>query len=108
VPVFCLSEFLRVVTHTGVFAPPSPPARALAFLDVLLASPAARLLLPGRSFFMLLGEAVIAAGALGNLVFDAQIAALLREHGVRELVSFDRDFRRFPNLRLMVPGEGEA
>lgn len=105
VPVFCLAEFLRVVTHARVFSPPSPPARALLFLDELLQSPMARLLVPGRSYFAQLGQEVRAADARGNLVYDAQIAALLREHGVREICSFDRDFLRFPGLRLIVPGE---
>lgn len=31
----------------------------------------------------------------GNLVPDAHLAALLREHGVRTLYTHHRDFRRF-------------
>jgi len=33
-------------------------------------------------------------------VFDAQIAAVCEEHGVLELVTGDRDFSRFPAIRL--------
>jgi hypothetical protein len=47
---------------------------------------------------------VVAEGnAVGNLVHDAHIAALLQEHGVRELWTTDRDFARFPGLRLRNP-----
>jgi predicted nucleic acid-binding protein len=30
----------------------------------------------------------------GNLVYDAQIAAVCREHGVTEILTNDRDFER--------------
>jgi predicted nucleic acid-binding protein len=36
------------------------------------------------------------SGATGNLLHDAHIAALCIEHGIRELVTGDRDFSRFP------------
>lgn len=38
----------------------------------------------------------------GNLVPDAQLAALAIEHGV-ELASADSDFQRFPGLRWINP-----
>jgi predicted nucleic acid-binding protein len=41
--------------------------------------------------------------AAGNLVHDAHIAALLREHGVEEIWTADRDFVRFPGLRVHDP-----
>jgi predicted nucleic acid-binding protein len=39
----------------------------------------------------------------GNLVHDAHIAALCIEHGVRELVTGDRDFARFKSLNIRNP-----
>ena len=44
-----------------------------------------------------------ASGATGNLVHDAHIAALCLEHGVTELVTADRDFSRFPQLKIHNP-----
>lgn len=38
----------------------------------------------------------------GNLVPDAQLAALAVEHGT-ELISADTDFMRFPGLRWINP-----
>jgi uncharacterized protein len=101
-PVFVLGEFLRVVTHPKLFDRPTPPATALDFLTALLDSPTARLISPGRLFPRLLAGTVLAAEARGNLVFDAQIAALCREHGVARLLTRDRDFQRFPDLGLLL------
>ncbi|MCE2476211.1 MAG: PIN domain-containing protein [Alphaproteobacteria bacterium] len=43
-------------------------------------------------------DAVRQADAIGNLVFDAQIVALCREHGVTRLMTEDRDFNRSEGL----------
>ena len=40
------------------------------------------------------------------LVYDARVAALCLHHGVRELWSADRDFSRFPGLRVSNPLAG--
>lgn len=48
-------------------------------------------------------QALTSARATGNLVHDAHIAALLLEHGVRELWTADRNFSRFPALRVRHP-----
>jgi toxin-antitoxin system PIN domain toxin len=100
-PVFCLGEFLRVVTHPRVFDPPSTLDQAVAALEGLLQSPTLRILKPGSRYTVLLIEAVRAADARGNLVFDAQIAAVCREHGASQLLTMDRDFARFPGLQLL-------
>ena len=56
------------------------------------------MLFPGVDYPALLVEAIEEADAIGNLVFDAQIVALCREHGVSRLVTEDRDFDRFARL----------
>lgn len=38
------------------------------------------------------------ADARGNLMFNAQIAALCREHGISAILTNDRDFERFSSL----------
>ena len=48
-------------------------------------------------------RAVLAGQASGNLAFDAHIAALCVEHGVSELWTLDRDFARFPGVRVRNP-----
>jgi toxin-antitoxin system PIN domain toxin len=94
-PVFCIGEFVRVVTHARVFHPPSDLTPALDFIAQALAGPAARLLLPGPTFPALFAEACRAGNAQGNLACDAQVVAVCREHGVTEILTEDRDFARF-------------
>ena len=111
IPVFCLGEFARVVTHRRVFDPPSTIAQAIDAVDALLESPSVRILMPTTGHWSLLRASIAAGEATGNLVFDAQIAALCREHGIERLLSEDRDFRRFPALTLVTldaPPEGTA
>ena len=109
VPVFCLGEFVRVVTHPAVFHPPSTLDEAVGALDALLASPSLVVLSPGERYWPLLRDALTEARATGNLAFDAQIVAVCRESGVRTLVTEDRDFRRFadfPAEGLSAQGDG--
>lgn len=96
VPVFCIGEFVRVATHRAVLSPPSTLDQAFGALEGLLASPSVRVISPGPEFPRLYEEAVRAGDARGNLAFDAQIAAVCREHGVTGLLTADRDFARFP------------
>jgi predicted nucleic acid-binding protein len=39
----------------------------------------------------------------GNLVHDAQTAALMREHGIRRICTRDTAFHRFPFLEPIDP-----
>jgi toxin-antitoxin system PIN domain toxin len=97
-PLFCIGEFVRVVTHPRVFSPPTSLETALDYLQRLLASPSARLLTPGTAFMERFGEACREGAVRGNLAFDAQVVAVCREHGVSEILTEDRDFARFPGM----------
>ncbi len=105
IPVFCLGEFLRLVTHPRLFEPPYTPHEACEALQRLLGSPSLVILHPGERFPKLLAEAVREGDAVGNLVFDAQIVALCREWEVQVLVTEDRDFDRFRRFRTQRLGE---
>lgn len=99
-PIFCAVEFLRVVTHRRVFNPPSTLEQAVDFLEGVVASPSCRVVLPGAGFLGLLTDASRRADARGNLLFDAQTAALCREHGISAILTNDRDFERFDGLEV--------
>jgi hypothetical protein len=99
IPVFCLGEFLRVVTHPRLFDPPYAVHEASEALGRVLEAPSLVVLMPAERFWPLLAAAAAEAGAAGNLVFDAQIVALCREAGVTALLTEDRDFDRFPGFR---------
>lgn len=104
-PVFCVGEFIRVVTHRRILNPPSTLSQAVSFLEGVVASPSCRVVRPGPDFVGLLAATVQSVGARGNLVFDAQIAALCREHGISTILTNDRDFMRFDHLRVRLLGE---
>lgn len=101
VPLWVVTEFLRVVTHPRIFNPPSPMADAQVVVEALLDSPTAELLLPGARHLPLLADAIAEGAATGNLVLDAAIVALCREHGVSRLLTNDLDFRRFPSIEVV-------
>jgi toxin-antitoxin system PIN domain toxin len=96
IPWPCVYEFLRVVTHSRVFAPPVPLELALHDLSQILASPTLVLLSETERHAEVMMAVVNESEATGNLLHDAHIAALCIEHGVSELLTGDRDFNRFP------------
>jgi uncharacterized protein len=103
IPWPCVYEFLRVVTHPRVYHPPVPASLALADLSAILASPSLILLSETSRHADVCVAVVRASGVSGNLMHDGHIAALCLEHGVSELVTGDRDFRRFDGLKIVNP-----
>ena len=101
IPVFCLGEFVRVATHPRIFDPPSSLEEATGSLTGLLRSPVVRILSPGSRYYEIYSGLLKTGDARGNLAFDAQIAAVCREHGVRHLLTADLDFMRFSFLTLL-------
>ena len=99
IPVFCLGEFVRIITHPKLFDPPYSADEACEALERLLEAPGLRVLHPGPGFPTLFADAVRNANAIGNLVFDAQIVAVCRETGVSALITEDRDFARFSGFK---------
>ena len=65
--------------------------------------PRLALLGEGPRHFTTLSELILAANSRGGAIHDARIAAICIDHGVTELWTSDRDFRRFPGLRLRNP-----
>jgi uncharacterized protein len=108
IPVFCLGEFVRISTHRRVFDPPSTLEQAIDAVDAILECPSVRLLAPTSVHWPLLRSALVAGDATGNLVFDAQIAALCRENGVERILTEDRDFARFTFLKVVSLADAPA
>jgi uncharacterized protein len=99
----CLHEFLSVTTHPRIYDPPTPLSVALDTVDAWLEAPGVAFLAESDQHWTTL-RALLAAGRIaGPQVHDARIAALCQQHGVRELWSADRDFSRFPGLRVVNP-----
>ena len=102
-PWACLHEFLGVVTHPRIFVPPTPLAGAVEQIDVWVESPSVTLLGENEGHWDALKACVAAAKVTGPMIHDARIAALCRAHGVRELLTADRDFSRFKDLKTRNP-----
>ena len=102
-------EYLRVVTHRRLVRPaPLPLERALANVDALLGQPDVVRIDPGpRHWEMFALVCREAAPVEGNFVHDCRIAAIMRENGVRRILTRDTSFRRIPGLEvvdLVSPG----
>lgn len=99
-----LSGFLRVVTHPRIFRPPTPTDLALEFVETFRSGQAAVKVAPGERHWDIFVRLCRTAGAKGNLIPDAYLAALALESGC-EWVSTDRGYARFPGLRWRHPLE---
>jgi toxin-antitoxin system PIN domain toxin len=103
IPWPCLHEFLATVTHRRVFPTPTPMELALAQVEQWQASPGFSTIGESAEHWRHLRELVVTGGVVGPKVHDARVAAICLSHGVRELWSADRDFGRFPALKVRNP-----
>jgi len=99
----CAHEFIAVVTHPRIYRRPTPLAEALAELRGLAGRANTRLLAEAPGYLERLEAIAGGARVAGPAIHDARIAALCLLHGVRELWSADRDFSRFPALKVRNP-----
>lgn len=106
--VFCLAwptlmSYLRIATHSRIFAAPLAPAEALSNIAALLALPQVRAISEMDGFLDAYAHAADKTIVRGNLVPDAHLAAILFQHGVGTLYSSDRDFLKFSTLTVRDP-----
>jgi uncharacterized protein len=101
-PWSTLGAFLRISTHPRAFVHPLRPDDAWAHVDDWLASEVAWIPAPTDRHADVLGSLITTYQLSGNLVGDAQLAALAIEHGLT-IYSADTDFARFPEIRWENP-----
>lgn len=101
-PWVSLLAFLRLSTRSGIFPTPLSLEEAATKIRRWLAQPTVRLVRETDEHAECLLALAAEAGAVGNLTTDAHIAALAFCRGAT-VVSFDRDFARFPQVRWLVP-----
>jgi toxin-antitoxin system PIN domain toxin len=106
--VFCLAwptlmSYLRMATHPSIFARPLSHDDAARNLEGLLEAPHVRILAEDEGFWKVYREVAGEVPTRGNLVPDAHLAALLRQHGVPTLWTADRDFLKFSFLKVRNP-----
>ena len=103
IPWPCIHEFLAIMTHARIYAPPTPLETAIDQIDAWMESPSLVLLAESENYWQQLRAIVQAGRVSGPQVHDARVAALCRQHGVSELWTADRDFGRFPGLNVRNP-----
>jgi toxin-antitoxin system PIN domain toxin len=106
--LFCIAwqtlmSYLRIATHPSIFAEPLSPSEALGNVAALLGLRQVRALSEQEGFLDVYREIAGTFPVRGNLVPDAHLAAILRQHGIRTLYTRDVDFRRFGFLEIRDP-----
>jgi toxin-antitoxin system PIN domain toxin len=99
-----LLAFIRIGTNPSILPAPLGVDEATGQVETWLTGPAAVMAHPTSRHASVLRGLLRDTGTGGNLTTDAHLAALAIEHGA-DIVSFDRDFGRFPGVRHRLPGE---
>ena len=103
IPWPCVHEFISIITHPGIYKPPTPLNEALEALAMWQAGDNLHLLSESTGYYEKLCKLALAAKLSGPRIHDARIAALCLHHGVHELWTADRDFSLFPQLKTRNP-----
>jgi toxin-antitoxin system PIN domain toxin len=98
-----LLGYLRIATRHGLFRNPLSPAAAVESVERLIQRRHVRVLGEADGFWVHFRDVSGAVNARGDLVADAHIVALMRQHGVREIWTHDRDFRKFDGIVMRDP-----
>lgn len=100
-------EFLRVATHPRAFRKPLRLAEAWAYMNAVASAPNVNFLVATERHRAAADEVFNTMPEMsGNLLFDARIAILMREHGVKVIYTRDTDFNRFAFLEVVDPLTG--
>lgn len=89
--------FLRIATHPAVFPHPYRPEQAVAAITSLVERPNVRTPSEHDGFWGLY-RSTVDSQTRGNHVPDANLATLMRQHGVTVIYTRDKDFRRYDGI----------
>ena|SRR5712692_4002635 len=101
-----ITAFIRIGTNPRAFNRPLTTKEATAAVGAWIERPMVRILSPGQGHWEIFVRLLIEGQVRGPLVMDAHLAALAIEHGA-VLYTTDRDFARFPGLKVANPLYGE-
>jgi toxin-antitoxin system PIN domain toxin len=94
--------FLRIATTPKLFAMPREIDEIIQIVDAWLVQENVVLVTPGDRHWPIFRDLLPKSQARGPLIMDAHLAALAIEHGAT-LCTNDRDFMRFPGLKVEFP-----
>tara|TARA_B100001123_G_scaffold450971_1_gene625636 strand:+ start:6789 stop:7292 length:504 start_codon:yes stop_codon:yes gene_type:complete len=103
IPWPCIHEFLAITTHPRIFDPPSPSNLAFDCIGNWLQSPTCELIGEDQGYFEVLKRLSIQGKIAGPMIHDARVAAICIYNGIKELLTADRDFSRFSELKSRNP-----
>ena len=92
---------VRIITSPRIFVEPTPLIDAFAAVETYARHPTARRIEPGSDHWRIFRELCQHTGIRGGDTSDAWHAALAIEHGCHWW-TFDRDFIRFPGLKVRL------
>ena len=97
-----IGAFLRIITHPRVTEVPLQPDEAWGYVNAWFGARSAWIPQPTAAHAEVLGSLIRSYQLRGNMVPDAQLAALAIEHGLT-IYSADTDFARFTEIRWENP-----
>ena len=107
IPWPCCYEFLSVVTNPRIWGDgTTSQEQAWHQLSAWTASPSACLIGETHDFLEILQSFVRRPRVIGGVVHDARVAAICVAYGVDALLTRDRDFSLFPELKTRDPIAG--
>jgi toxin-antitoxin system PIN domain toxin len=98
-----LMAYQRIATNPSIFTNPMSAATAWGNIRKLLGLPRTRVIQETDSFAADYAEVAQLACVYGNLVPDAHIATILRQHGVRRFYTANTDSKKFDFLEVVNP-----
>ena len=98
-----LMGYQRIATHPSIFRNPLSASEAWDNVESLLALPRCRVIGEQDGFSEEYAQISHLVGVKGNLVPDAHLAVILRQHGVSRIYTADTDFRKFEFLEAINP-----
>lgn len=98
IPSSCLREFVSSVTNHRRFVEPTTLLKARQQVNFWLSLQNLVVLSDNEEHWECLNDVMRSGKTVGKHVHDAHIAALCITHGVKELWTADKGFRRFPGL----------
>ena len=98
--------YLRIVTHPRLLDAPLTPNVAIDNIEQFVCQPHVRLVGEIEGFWPIYRRVADTTKPKGNLVPDAHLVAVMRQHGISTIWSGDRDFRKFDGITVRDPFAG--
>jgi uncharacterized protein len=97
-----LLAFLRISTSSRIWPKPLAIANACEIMATLLSFDKVTIPQPGENHWQILNDLLTTCRCRDALIMDAHLAALAIERGAT-ICTNDRDFSRFPKLKVLYP-----